>query len=271
MIYQVQFLHELKIRGILETVMKTSHLKHQEKYFKKDLSYYKEYEKSLNAWRYSYLARIKNDLLDKKYRTKVLLDVGTGSGYVAIELAKGGMKVIASDIVPSTLKNIDNYRKGHKLTALKTLLCPAEKFPLKSGSVDYIIANSVLEHVEDEEGAIKEWKRILRPKGRVFITVPLKFRYIWPFFWPINFIHDRNLGHLHRYSVKDLQQKFQLKVRRIYYTGHLLKVLWVIISRLSMGGLRKSSDLDYLFEDIDKKFENIPYGASNLIVIFEKN
>jgi ubiquinone/menaquinone biosynthesis C-methylase UbiE len=250
--------------------LKTSHFKKQEKYFDDELSYFKDYEKSLNAWRYSYLKRIKEDFLDKNCKGKMILDIGTGSGYIAIEMARMCLNVIALDIIKSALKNIEQYKAKYKLKNLTTILSSADKLSLKSESIDYIVVNSVLEHLENENQAISEWKRVLKPKGKIFITVPLKFIYIWPFFWPINFIHDRRLGHLHRYSVGDLKRKFRLKVKKVYYTGHFLKVCWILISRVFMGGLKKSSDLDYLFEKIDQKFDRIPYGANNLIVVLQK-
>jgi ubiquinone/menaquinone biosynthesis C-methylase UbiE len=248
---------------------KTPHRRHQEKYFRNELSAFADYEKSLNAWRYSYLNRIKNDLIGKSYKGKTLLDVGTGSGYIAIEMARLGVKVVASDIVKLPLRSIEKYKKAKKLKNLRTLMCSAEKIPLKAKSMDYIVINSVLEHVEDETAAINEWKRILKPNGKIFITVPLRMRYIWPFFWPINLMHDRRLGHLRRYDLNTLKNKFKMKISRVYYTGHLIKVLWFLFSRPLLGGLKKSSPLDYLFEKIDQKFEKLPYGGSNLIVIFK--
>jgi predicted SAM-dependent methyltransferase len=39
-------------------------------------------------------------------------------------------------------------------------------------SVDFVIANHVLEHLEDPIGALENWARATRPKGIVFLTLP---------------------------------------------------------------------------------------------------
>jgi SAM-dependent methyltransferase len=39
-------------------------------------------------------------------------------------------------------------------------------------SKDFVIANHVLEHFDDPIGAIVEWLRILKPQGRLFISLP---------------------------------------------------------------------------------------------------
>jgi SAM-dependent methyltransferase len=41
-----------------------------------------------------------------------------------------------------------------------------------SASVDFVIANHVLEHMEDPIGALHNWARVLRPNGIIFTTLP---------------------------------------------------------------------------------------------------
>jgi SAM-dependent methyltransferase len=41
-------------------------------------------------------------------------------------------------------------------------------------SVDFVIANHVIEHLPDPIGALKEWYRVLRPGGILFLAVPDK-------------------------------------------------------------------------------------------------
>jgi SAM-dependent methyltransferase len=61
---------------------------------------------------------------------------------------------------------------------------------LPDGSQDFVIANHVLEHLSDPIGALKEWHRVLRSEGVLFLALPDKRR---------TFDRDRprtTLGHL---------------------------------------------------------------------------
>jgi SAM-dependent methyltransferase len=39
-------------------------------------------------------------------------------------------------------------------------------------TLDFVIANHVLEHIEDPIGALRHWLRVIRPHGTLFITLP---------------------------------------------------------------------------------------------------
>lgn len=242
----------------------------KDKQYKKQLDYFSnEFEKSnqykLSSWQKTYIDRIKKELLGKNYKGKTLIDIASGSGYVAIEMARLGLDVVATDLTPEVIRNLNKYKKQFSLSNLRAVRCFAEKIPLPDKSVDYIIANAILEHIPDEKQAIDEWKRILRPHGKMFIAVPLNLRYIWPFLWLFNYMNDKRIGHLRRYDLKNLQEKFNLRVLKVFYTGHLLKVVSVIAS-LYIWGERFSK----FFEKIDSRQEHKRYGASNIIVLFEK-
>lgn len=58
------------------------------------------------------------------------------------------------------------------------------RLPYASGSFDGVILSEVLEHIPEEGAALREIWRVLKPGGRVAITVP---NANYPFFWdPIN-------------------------------------------------------------------------------------
>lgn len=235
-------------------------IKLQKKYFSKEFGAIRKY--NLFPWQKAYIKKITNNLLDDNFKGKKLIDIGSGSGYVAIEMAKMGVEVIACDITEESLKLIEKRKKGFSLTNLKLVKCSADKIPVKNNFIDYIVANAILEHLVHEKKAIKEWKRILKPKGKIFLTVPIKYRYIWPFFWPLNMIYDKRIGHLRRYDLKTIKDKFQMKVEKVYYSGHLIKMISLLISLFY-----KNRKLDTFIERVDSKFSNIPWGASNIIVI----
>jgi predicted SAM-dependent methyltransferase len=39
-------------------------------------------------------------------------------------------------------------------------------------SIDFVVANHVLEHLEDPVAALHHWLRVLRPRGVLFLTLP---------------------------------------------------------------------------------------------------
>lgn len=240
-----------------------SHYKHQLSYFGDEFSHLKDY--SLKEWHKTYIERIKLHLLDKQYQGKKLIDIGTGHGYVAIEMAKLGLDVIACDLTPESLDNIRRFKKEFKLSNIELIHCKAEEIPIKDNSVDYIVANAILEHLPNEEKAVNEWKRILRPSGKIFITVPLRYKYVLPFFIPLNYIHDKRVGHLRRYDLASLRRAFGLKVTQIFYTGHFIKVAGFLVSIIL-----KTNKLFRFTEAIDIKSQHKKYGASNIIVVFQK-
>ncbi len=54
----------------------------------------------------------------------------------------------------------------------KAMVVDATKMPFKNGSFNTVISNCVMEHIPDIEKAISEVHRVLKPGGRLIITVP---------------------------------------------------------------------------------------------------
>lgn len=96
-----------------------------------------------------------------------LLDVGCGLGYLT-EAVGGGFVRTGVDLDFSALK--ENSRRGLN----NMLQANAIKLPFKEGSFDIIICSELLEHLQDgmDKSALREMARILKPGGRLLITVP---------------------------------------------------------------------------------------------------
>ena len=56
------------------------------------------------------------------------------------------------------------------------LLEPDGSIPLEHGSVDLVWCSEVLEHVADGAHLLQEARRVLRPGGRILVTVPFHGR-----------------------------------------------------------------------------------------------
>jgi SAM-dependent methyltransferase len=82
---------------------------------------------------------------------------------------------------------------------------------------DVIIASDVLEHIEDDSAAIREWGRILKKGGKMMIFVPA-FNFLWS-------DHDEVLYHYRRYEKSRLNYLFKknnLKTVRSSYWNFTL-------------------------------------------------
>jgi SAM-dependent methyltransferase len=98
-----------------------------------------------------------------------VLDAGTGPGTVAALACTRGAAVMAVDAEPDML----TLARLHAPDAdVRQATLP--QLPFAAGSFDAAVANFVINHVGDPAAAIAELRRVVRPGGRVAVT-------IWPF------------------------------------------------------------------------------------------
>ena len=60
---------------------------------------------------------------------------------------------------------------------IHTFCCSLESIPAEDNRYDTILCTEALEHVKDPQKAISEFNRILKPIGKLFISVPLQARF----------------------------------------------------------------------------------------------
>jgi SAM-dependent methyltransferase len=107
---------------------------------------------------------------------QVLLDVGCGDLQLSAELAKAPQgTVIAIDPV-SRLARLGYVRARH--SRLRLVQGDGTRLPLAGGSVDRVLASSVLQMIPKPESLLRECHRVLRPGGRLVLTVPEGYRYL---------------------------------------------------------------------------------------------
>jgi glycosyltransferase involved in cell wall biosynthesis len=56
------------------------------------------------------------------------------------------------------------------------IVAPGDKLPLEDNSVDFVISSHAIEHFPDPIKALKEWYRVVRPGGFLYIVAPHKER-----------------------------------------------------------------------------------------------
>jgi SAM-dependent methyltransferase len=107
-------------------------------------------------------------------RGKRVLDVATGAGYGAALLARCARLVYAMDIDEGAIRFARGAWSESNLTFFQA---DATRMPLRSASVGLAIAMEVLEHLEDQEGLVREIARVCSPEGIALISTPNKASY----------------------------------------------------------------------------------------------
>lgn len=197
----------------------------------------------------------------------VIIDDAAGSGYITIELVKLGYRVIATDLTFKELIKLKEIVESFGLSQNVLLVCAnSESLPVKSNIADGLVANAILEHLPQEKQAIGEIARVVKKGAPVMVAMPLAYHLLLPFLWLPNWIHDKRIGHLRRYSRRTILEKFGgFEEIVTYYTGSLLKVFYILLSIMI-----KSKRWDIIGENLDEKFQTIPYGVSNIVSILKK-
>lgn len=99
-------------------------------------------------------------------RRLAALDIGCGTGFLALELAARGHQVTGIDLAPAMLgeARAKAAAQGH---AVRFEEADAEHLPYADASFDLAISRHVLWTLPHPEAAIDEWLRVLRPGGRL--------------------------------------------------------------------------------------------------------
>jgi SAM-dependent methyltransferase len=111
----------------------------------------------------------------------LLLDMGCGAGRHAFESYRQGARVVAFDYSAAELKDVGGLfaamrEAGEAGTEPGSLAVTtngdALDLPFPDDTFDRIIASEVLEHVPDDQRALDEILRVLKPGGTLAATVP---------------------------------------------------------------------------------------------------
>lgn len=119
-----------------------------------------------------------------------ILNIGAGTGGTLAMLEKYGVVDNAdiSDDAIAFMKQL-GYSRIDKVDGID--------LPYKDKTYDIVGAFDVLEHIQDQEMALKEWRRVLKDDGAVLITVPA-YQWLWS-------EHDVSLYHCRRYTTGRLK------------------------------------------------------------------
>ena len=169
--------------------------------------------------------------LDRQPHPRVL-DIGCGTGLNLEELrARGVTHAVGMDISAAAL----THCRERRLPAL--LRGDGSRLPFLDATFDVIIALDLIEHIEQDDEALREIARVLRPGGQVVLFTPA-FRFLWS-------LQDVVSHHFRRYTSAELRAKLRaagLDVHKLSYANTFLFPL-VYAGRLALRLSRRADRL----------------------------
>jgi SAM-dependent methyltransferase len=157
------------------------------------------------------------------------IDIGAAGGGNTRVLREHGWDAVALEY------GADGAMVAHE-RGLATLRGDATNLPLADDSLDLVIAFDVLEHLHDDDAAVAEVHRVLRPGGTYLVAVPADPR-LWS-------SHDVAVDHVRRYTregLLDLLDRGGFEVADVRSWNVLLRPVVAMRRRSSSG-----SDLEDL-------------------------
>ena len=165
---------------------------------------------SENDFTYSHIIQLLSPHI--KSNNKVL-DIGCGTGTIGLFLASKGMRVVGTDISKNAIYIAKENAKELGLT--KSINFTTSKFPAQkiSGKYDLVILSEVLEHLGNEDKAVKLLSSTITKGGVALITVPSQNAPLYKLGLLKGF--DKEVGHLRRYNSNQLKKLFNSNKTKI--------------------------------------------------------
>jgi len=194
-----------------------------------------------------------------------VLEAGCGIGNLT-ELLLSRRRLVALDYedfyverLRQAYGHLGNLRVGRAdLLRIEDLRAAEDGAPF-----DTIICTNVIEHIEDDEQVLRNFREVLKPGGRVVILVPHDPK--------LYTAVDKTLGHFRRYSRRDLTAKMEragFKVLSCKGFNRVGGLGWRISGKI-MGKKTLSAGQMTIFEllmPLIRVLEKIPFHSHNSVI-----
>ncbi len=181
-----------------------------------------------NGWIYEEIERVLG---------REVLEVGSGTGNITRFLAQEDRQVVATDGLPAYREHLRRLYAGNgNIEVSEFDLNSAAPPDFVERQFDSVVCLNVLEHIEDDLGALREMRRVIRPGGYLALLVPSHPVLYGKF--------DLAVGHFRRYSkspLLKLLRQAEFEVNSIKFFNIAAVIPWLVNGRIFKR--------DYLPED----------------------
>lgn len=126
-----------------------------------------------------------------------VLEVGCGHGLTLHRLQNKGYSVMGTEFS----EHAAGYARDQ--LGISMHVGPVETIPAEEGTFDFICLYHVFEHLDDPQAALKQFRRLLKPGGRLLVEVP-HYRSAFARWFGARWFHLDVPRHVFHYGVKSL-------------------------------------------------------------------
>lgn len=168
----------------------------------------------VDLWRYVEFPFILSHLGKQNNASQDILDISSPKLLSLYIAQKFNCNITATDIVPRTIDEVNWYKRANSKKNLWGKIEDAKRLSFADETFSIVYSVSVLEHIGNDSDikAIKEMARVLKPGGKLLITVPLVTTYTEE--WKERDVFgcqvrssDRNVFFSRYYDVNSLQSR----------------------------------------------------------------
>ncbi len=197
-----------------------------------------------------------------------LLEIGSGTGNLTRRLVPRDVYV-ASDVNPLYVKTLENLTADRPYLAARfTDVTDLASYPQLAGGFDSVVCLNVIEHIDDDVGALRNIRTVLADGGKAIILVPSG---------PWNFGSlDEVLGHRRRYTEETLRRAAEeagFEVRKVLRFNRVSSLPWFLngrVMRKKSFGLLQIRIVDWITPISRVVDRYLPFPPLSLIAVLER-
>ncbi len=202
-----------------------------------------------------------------------ILEIGSGTGTYSAKLIRDfpAQPIILTDIDPTYVEHLQTtYREQPHISCRELNLDDPTPAPDLIGKVDTIIMLNVLEHIKNDEQALRALQELLSPQGTLLVLVPAHPR--------LYNVIDQAVGHFRRYTragMRLVTERASLRIHSLFFFNAVSILPWWIQGSLlkqpaiRSGSLKLFDHLVPLFAWVERFILRKKLGIS-LIAVLKK-